>query len=292
MFKILYAFIWLITWLPLPILYVFSDMAYLIIYYLIGYRKHVVRTNLKNSFPEKTEKERYLIEHQFYRFFCDIFVETIYEMHISKAEMLERMNFCNVEVILEQYAKGKSCLLMTAHYGNWEWASALSLVLPPDKPLYGIYKRLRNKDFDAFIYELRTKSTGKNIEKNDLFRKMVRLKNDGELAMFGMISDQTPNAYNLNYWTQFLNQDTPVLTGTEVLARKFDYPVYYAEITRFKRGYYKCEFIPVSLEPKQAPEFEITEKYMKLLQKTIVAQPQYWLWSHMRWKYHRSNLDN
>jgi len=289
MYYLFYGFIWLITWLPLGVLYLLSDLSYLIIYYLVGYRKQVARTNIEKSFPDKSEHERRRIERRFFRFFCDIIVESVYEMHISKAEMLKRMNFCNVEVLWDQYEKGKSCLLMTAHYGNWEWASALSLSLPPDKPLYGIYKQLRDKNFDALIYELRSKSTGKNIEKNDLFRKMIHLKNDGQLAMFGMISDQTPNAKNLNYWTKFLNQDTPVLTGTEVLARKFDYPVYYAEITRIKRGYYKCEFIPVSLEPTKTQEFEITEKYMQLLQKTIEKNPEYWLWSHRRWK-HKRNL--
>lgn len=291
MFKILYAFIWLITWLPLPILYLFSDIAYLIVYYIAGYRKQVVRINLEKSFPDKTKNERRKIERRFFRYFCEVFVETIYEMHISKAEMQSRMAFCNIDVVLDQYEKGKSCLLMTAHYGNWEWASALSLYLPSDKPLYGIYKRLTNSNFDALMYELRTKSTGKNIEKKDLLRRMVRLKKDGELAMFGMISDQTPSN-NIHYWTPFLNQDTPVLIGTEALARKFDYPVYYGEITRIKRGYYKCELIPISLEPTQTSEFEIVEKYMRLLEKTIVAQPEYWLWTHRRWKYQRDRTNN
>lgn len=287
MFYLFYGFIWLITWLPLRVLYLFSDFCYLIIYHIAGYRKNVVRANLEKSFPQKTTKELRKIERKFYRFFCDIFVETAYQMHVSKTEMLKRMNFCNVEVLLEQYEKGKSCLLMTAHYGNWEWASSLSLSLPADKPLYGIYKRLNDKNFDNFICELRMKSTGKNIEKNDLLRKMVRLKSEGQLAMFGMISDQTPDRKSINYWTTFLNQDTPVVTGTEVLARKFDYPVYYAEIIRIKRGYYKCEFIPISLEPSKTSEFEISEKYMQLLQKTIEAQPEFWLWSHRRWKHVR-----
>lgn len=287
MFYLFYGFIWLITWLPLRVLYLFSDFCYLIIYYIAGYRKKVVRTNLEKSFPKKTTKELRKIERNFYRFLCDLFVEASYQMHISKTEMIKRMNFSNLEVVLDQYEKGKSCLLMTAHYGNWEWASSLSLSLPSDKPLYGIYKRLRDKNFDALIYELRTKSTGKNIEKNDLLRRMVRLRSEGQLAMFGMISDQRPERNSINYWTSFLNQDTPVVTGTEMLARKFDYPVFYGEITRVKRGYYKCEFIPITFEPSKTSEFEISEKYMQLLQKTIEAKPEFWLWSHRRWKYVR-----
>ncbi|MHB9142148.1 MAG: lysophospholipid acyltransferase family protein, partial [Paludibacter sp.] len=234
MFYILYAFIWLVTWLPLWVLYIFSDIFYLIIYYLAGYRKKVVRSNLENSFPQKTKKEILRIERRFYRYFCDLFVETLYEMHMSKKEVLRRIDLGNVEPILEQYKKGKSIMLMTAHYGNWEWASALSLVLPKESPLHSIYKQLTSKKFDSLMFELRSKYTGGNIEKKDLLRTMVRMKNEGVVAMFGMISDQTPTGNSIHYWTQFLNQDTPVLLGTEQLAKKFDYPVFYLHINRTK----------------------------------------------------------
>ncbi|MFA5046300.1 MAG: lysophospholipid acyltransferase family protein [Paludibacter sp.] len=290
MFYILYAFIWLVTWLPLWVLYIFSDIFYLIIYYLAGYRKKVVRSNLENSFPQKTKKEILRIERRFYRYFCDLFVETLYEMHMSKKEVLRRIDLGNVEPILEQYKKGKSIMLMTAHYGNWEWASALSLVLPKESPLHSIYKQLTSKKFDSLMFELRSKYTGGNIEKKDLLRTMVRMKNEGVVAMFGMISDQTPTGNSIHYWTQFLNQDTPVLLGTEQLAKKFDYPVFYLHINRTKRGYYKCEYHAVTLEPKLTAEFEITETYMRILEKEIEAAPEYWLWTHRRWKYHRNNL--
>ena len=139
--------------------------------------------------------------------------------------------------------------------------------------------------------ELRTKFTGKNVEKKDLIRKLVQLKSEGKMAMFGMISDQTPNSRSIHYWTNFLNQDTPVVIGTEVLARKFDYPVFYGEITRIKRGYYQCEFIPISMEPKLTAENEITETYIRMLENTIEVAPEYWLWSHRRWK-HTREIDN
>ena len=287
MFTIFYAFCWLITWLPLRILYLFSDFFFLIVYFLVGYRRKVVRMNLKNAFPAKTQKEIRKIEIRFYRYFCDVFIETIYEMHMSKSEILRRFDFTNPELILEQYSKGKSVLIMTAHYGNWEWASALSLVLPKDKILYGIYKKLRDKNFDKLMYDLRLKFTGKNIESKDLFRSMIRLKNEGELSCFGMISDQTPSAQATRHWMTFLNQDTPVIVGTETMAKKFDYPVLYFQCTRVKRGYYSCKFMPISLEPKLTDEFEITEKYIQLLEKTIQAAPEYWLWTHKRWKHKR-----
>ena len=285
MFYILYAFCWIITLLPLWVLYLFSDCFYYILYYIIGYRKNVVKENLAKSFPDKTLTERRKIENNFYRFFCDLFVETLKEIHMSKAEMKRRMTFGNVENVLEHYANGKSVLLMTAHYGNWEWSSSFSLWLPNDKPLYGIYKQLTNNNFDLLMRSLRMKFGGKNAEKHDLLRIMLRLRSKGELAMFGMISDQTPNRKTIHYWSQFLNQETPTITGTEQLARKFDYPVYYGQITRIKRGYYHCELIPISLQPALTIENEITEKFVRMLEQTIVAQPAYWLWTHRRWKY-------
>jgi len=288
MFYLFYAFIWLITWLPLRVLYFISDFFFLIVYYLVGYRKKVVRINLEKSFPNKTKKEKRRIERRFYRYFCDLFIETIYEMHMSEKEINRRISFGNIDSILDQYSKGKSIMLMTAHYGNWEWASSISLKLPKESPLYSIYKQLKNKSFDSFIYELRLKFTGRNIEKRDLLRTMVRLKNESKISMFGMISDQTPTQKNIHYWTNFLNQVTPVLLGTEQLAKKFDYPVFYLHINRLKRGYYQYEFIPLSLEPMLTNEFEITENYMRILEKKIEESPEYWLWTHKRWKFVRS----
>jgi KDO2-lipid IV(A) lauroyltransferase len=210
-------------------------------------------------------------------------------MHIGEKEIQRRMTFGNLEEILEQNKQGKSVMIMTAHYGNWEWTLAFKLFSQENYPSNPIYKRLRNSRFDKLIYQLRSKYGADLIEKNDLLRVMFRLKKEKEVGNFWMISDQTPNGRNLHYWTSFLHQDTPAITGTEQLARKFDYPVFYADIKRIKRGYYHCEFIPVSLEPTKTGEFEITEKYMKLLQKSIEAHPEFWLWSHKRWKFQRKN---
>jgi KDO2-lipid IV(A) lauroyltransferase len=292
MFYILYAFVWLIAWIPLPVLYIISDIICPVVYYIVRYRRGVVRLNIAKSFPDKSEKERRTIERRFYRFFCDLFIETMYEMHISEKEILRRMTFGNLKEILEQKAKKKSVMIMTAHYGNWEWTLAFALFSPETYPSNPIYKRLRNEKFDKLIHKLRARYGAKLIEKNDLLRVMFRLQKENEVGNFWMISDQTPNGRNIHFWTPFLHQDTPTLTGTEQLARKFDYPVFYAEINRVKRGYYHCEFIPITLEPKKTAEFEITEKYMNLLEKSIEAHPEFWLWSHRRWKYQRNNEVN
>ena len=278
------------AWLPLRILYVFSDFFYLIIYYIVGYRKKIARKNIEKSFPEKSKKELRRIERRFFRYFCDLFVETFYEMHMSEKEVLRRMDLGDIDLILEQYAKGKSIMLMSAHYGNWEWASAFALKLPKDMQIYNVYKRLNNKKFDNFMLEIRSKFKGQSVEIHNLLRTMVNLRKEGRISVFGMISDQSPWVGNINHWNTFLNQDTPVITGTEQLAKKFDYPVFYIHIHRVKRGYYKFEYIPVSLEPTLTSEFEISNKYMEILEKKIQAAPEYWLWTHNRWKH--SHLRN
>jgi len=288
MFYILYAFIWIITWLPLRVLYIISDIFFPVVYYIVGYRKNVVRLNLTKSFPDKTVKERRTIERRYYHFLCDLIVETIHEMHISEKDILRRMTFGNLQDIVEQNALNKSVMIMTAHYGNWEWLLAFSLYLPEKQPSNPIYKRLRNERFDKLFHQLRSRYGAKLIEKKDLLRVMFKLQKEKQVANFWMISDQTPNGKNLHYWTTFLNQDTATVTGTEQLARKFDYPVFYAEINRVKRGYYHCEFIPITLEPTKTAEFEISEQYMRLLEKSIEAHPEFWLWSHRRWKYQRN----
>jgi len=292
MFHLLYALGWIFALLPLRILYLFSDLFYPIVYYIVGYRKSVVRNNLENSFPDKTEKELRKIERRYYRFFCDIFIESIHEIHFSDADSKRRFIFVGVDQLQEQYNTGKGIMIMTAHYGNWEWGRNFPLFTSEEMPSYQIYKQLSNDKFDKFMYQLRSKYGGINVEKRDLLRSMVKARNEDRQGVYWMISDQTPAEQKIHHWTIFLNQDTPVLTGTEQLARKFDYPVFYAEIKRIKRGYYQCTLIPVSLNPSKTAEFEITDKYMKLLENTINTAPEYWLWSHRRWKYNHEEKHN
>jgi len=277
-----------IALIPLRVFYLLSDVFYPIVYYIIGYRKSVVRNNLKNSFPEKTEKELRRIERRFYHSFCNVLTEIIYEAHISKDEIKRRFKFVNIDVILKQFETSQGVMIMTAHYGNWEWGVNFPLFTYEEITSCQIYKKLSNKTFDSFMFRLRAKFGGMNVEKQDLLRTMLRLRSENNKGLFWMISDQTPSLHKIHYRTRLLHQDTPVFTGTEHLARKFNYPVFYAEVKQLKRGCYECEFIPISLHPTQTEEFEITEKYTRLLQQTIEKHPEYWLWSHRRWKYSRN----
>ncbi len=287
MYSIFYIFIWIITWLPLRALYLISDLLFPIIYYVARYRRKVVRKNLINSFPEKTIKEIGKIERRFYRFFCDLFIEILYQVHMSDDEILKRMKFINTYLIDELYEKNTSVMLMTAHYGNWEWTTSMSRVLPEGKPLNGIYKRLSSSSFDKMMFNFRQKYGGFNIETQDLFRVMLQKRNAEEFCTYGMISDQTPSFKTIRHWMTFLNQDTPVLVGTEQISKKFNYPVVFMDINRIKRGYYTCEIKLLETYPRETAENEITEKYMKMLEEKIKSEPAFWLWSHKRWKYNK-----
>jgi len=284
MFYIYFSFIWLITWLPLRVLYVISDLFYLIIYYLVPYRIKVVRKNLKNSFPEKSASELKKIEKKFYHYFCDVFIETIYLMHVSKEEIFKRFDVGEVQIISDFIKKGQSVIIMTSHYGNWEWGSSSATRLPVNTPMYNVYQKISNKDFGSIMNYLRGRFSGINIEKKLLLREMIQLKNKKTPACFALISDQAPTPSNTHYWTTFLNQDTPVINGAEQLAKKFNYPVVYCHINRIKRGYFKCEYQLISDEPSKTTDFEITEKFIRTLEQKIYENPEYWLWTHNRWK--------
>jgi KDO2-lipid IV(A) lauroyltransferase len=242
--------------------------------------------NLVNSFPEKTQHEIQSIERKFYRFFCDVFFETVKEMHFTESQIRKRMTYGNTEAILEQNALGKSVMIMTAHYANWEWTLGFPLFLPADQTSNPIYKKQSNAIFDKLFYTMRSKFGAKLIERNELLRIIFRLNNEKKPGNFWMISDQSPIGHKNLHWTTFLNQPTATINGTEQLAEKFNHPVFYADITLIKRGYYHCEFIPVSLDPANHKS-EITNKYMQLLERRIQTTPQFWLWSHKRWKHRK-----
>lgn len=287
-YSIAFGFVKLISLFPFRVLYALSDLLYPILYYVIGYRKQVVRDNLKCSFPDKTEQERNVIEKKFYHHFCDLFFESIKFSGVSENEIKKRMQYTDYEPAIRHYEEGRCVMLLSSHNGSWEWNSSFSLHLPEDKPIYPIYKKQSSEVSDRIIHWIRNRFGTETIEMKNLLRVMIAMRKEGKLGMYGMISDQSPRRDSMHYFTRFLNQHTAVITGTEQLARKFDYPVYYARLKKLKRGYYTTELIPVSLHPRNTPEFEISEKYMRLLEEDILLDPAIWLWTHKRWKYTRS----
>jgi len=287
MYYLLYFILWFVTLLPLRVLYAVSDCLYPLVYHVFKYRRGVVRKNLVNSFPEKSNDEIITIEKKFYRYFCDLFIESFVQVHFSVSESLKRMTYSNPEVITDQFKKGKSVFLITSHYGNWEWNSSLTAVFPEGNSLYGIYKQLTNPTFDRLMIKIRTNFGGKVIETQDLFKSMLQMKSNNVQGAFFMLSDQRTPAHSARLWMTFMNQETAVLTGVEQLAKKFDYPIVFMNVERVKRGYYACSFSMIEESPKNCTNFEITEKYMNMLEEKIRKTPEYWLWTHNRWKHKR-----
>lgn len=291
MFYLFYAVIWLIAWLPLRFLYVLSDLLYPFIYYVIGYRKKVVRRNLTLSFPDKSLKEILRVEKKFYHYFCDLMLETIWQMHASKSEMKKRITFENPELVIAHGKEGRSVMLMTAHYCNWEWTSVACLYLPADFNAYPVYQKLQNKHFDKLMFDLRSRYGAKNLEKDDLVRTMLTMRKENVQGLFVMVSDQSPMSRFIRYRMNFLHQDTPVFLGTEQLAKKYNYPVYYMDIQRVKRGYYHAVVRPIAVSPTQTGEYEITTAFMQQLEENIRQRPEFWLWSHNRWKHSKGSTN-
>ena len=285
MFALLRGWVMLHAHLPLGWLYRLSDLLYGLVYYVVRYRVKVTRRNLAASFPELTAQERRALERRFYHHFTDYIVETIKLGAISREELSHRARILNPELVDRLQDEGHPLLiLMMGHYGNWEWFSG-STPFFQQTHLYQIYRPLSNKAFDRLFIELRTRFGSRGIPKNDVVREMIRLRGTKERALSIFIADQTPSKANLHYWTDFLRQDTPVLTGAERLACKLNLPVLFCDVRQESRGFYTVELKLITDKPKETPEFFITERYARLMEETILRDPAGWLWTHRRWKH-------
>lgn len=291
-YYIIYAILYLHALLPLRVLYIFADILYIPLYYVIRYRLKVVRTNIKNSFPDKNTKELRIIEKEFYHHFCDYFVETIKLLHISDSEIRERITFDNMDIVKDLMKDNNSCIMFLGHYANWEWVPSITLEFTDGTLLGQIYRPLKNKAFDNIFLKLRSRFGSVSIAKNNTLRNMLEFKKENKKVLIGFMSDQTPSVANIHYWTEFLNQDTPVYTGVERIAKKTGFSVTYLDIIKTGRGKYKCYVKLITADPKNEPEFAITEKYIREMEKTILRHPSYWLWTHKRWKHKRSDVEH
>ncbi|MDR0699625.1 MAG: lysophospholipid acyltransferase family protein [Tannerella sp.] len=286
LYVILFLWVKIHALLPMPVLFVLSDVFYFFIYYMARYRRGVVRNNLRNSFPGMAEKEIRKLERRFYRHFADYIIETIKLAHISQEELLRRANIRNPELIYGLLDKGHSCLILTmGHYGNWEWFSGASARFEGRATVYPVYRPIQNKAFDRLFIYLRTRFHSCGIKKNNTIRDLVRLKQNKTPALLPFLADQTPSKANLHYWTTFLNQESAILTGPERIAKKLDIPVIFADIIKVKRGYYTADLKLITEKAKDTGKFLITEEYARMMEKTILRDPAYWLWTHKRWKH-------
>ncbi len=275
-----------LAWLPLPILYVLADGMYLLLVYVVRYRWQVVRQNLRNSFPEKTETEIRLLQRRFYRNFAQVMVETLKLAVMSAAELKQRVVFRNPEVMERHFANGRTVLGLSSHAGNWEWvltSGAAWLSVHAD----GVYKPLRNPFFESFLYQLRTRTGAGLIPMRDTLRDMVQRR--GEVRVVSLLSDQAAGPEDRPYWTTFLNQDSGFYTSADRLAGRFKCPVVYVSIRRRRRGYYNIVLTELydGDTPLPADSFPITDAFVRQLEQDIHAYPADYLWSHRRWKHKR-----
>ncbi len=287
----LYLWLKLHALLPFWALYRLSDILYFPLYYIVRYRKKLVYSNIRNAFPEKSEKEIARLTRQFYRHFCDYIVETIKVLHISDEEMRQHMQFEQMEIANQAIAENRSIILLLGHFGNWEWIPSITLWFTDKTACFGqIYRPLRNEWFDRFFLHLRSRFGTRCIAKQDTLRAMLQMKRSGKTSVTGFMADQTPSPANIHHWVEFLSQETPVLTGFEKIARKTGFTVLYVDVEVMKRGYYKATIREVTQDPAQMKEFEMTDQYTALMEQTIRRAPWAWLWTHKRWKYRHENF--
>jgi len=284
-FIIAYPFLWIISILPFRVFYWLSDVVYFIVYYIIGYRKKTVRENLALALPHLSPEERLVIEKKSYQHLCDMFMEMIKTMSISPEEMNKRFTVTNMDLIKEYEKKGKSIVLLASHYASWEW-----LITINNKTSFrgiGVYKKLSNKYFDKLIKDIRSKYEAELVTTRDTISLIAKNQKEGNLCIYGLASDQSPKLDRIFYWDTFMGVEVPVHTGAEMIAKKYDLSVVFVKVKKVKRGFYEATFIPISDNPTTVPDFEITHTFIKEVEKQILEAPEYYFWTHKRWKHRR-----
>lgn len=255
------------------------------VYHVVGYRKKTVRENLLIAFPEKSAKERSEIEKKFYHHLCDLFLEMIKTLTISKEEMDKHFVLANLEVLQEMERNGKSIALLTSHYASYEWSVSINNKL--NIKGYAIYKKIANVYFDKLVRDIRQKFGANLIHTKETIPTIEYNYLNGIQSIYGFASDQSPKASRAINWGTFFGLETPLQTGAEMLAKKFDMNMMFMRIRKIKRGYYVCQFEVISTDCKKVPDFELTELFIRKTEEQIKEAPEYYLWTHKRWKHRR-----
>ena len=281
--RVLIGALYLLSLLPFQLLYQLSDFIFLLLYKFPGYRKKVVQKNLKNSFPSKTNDELGKIEKEFYHFLADLMIESVKLITTSRVQALKHFKIENMDLLEGYFAQGKSIIAVSGHYGNWEMMNILALDVKYQTNV--VYKPLTNTLFDSFWNRVRSEFGATLVPMSKVLRHIA--SNRKNLSITLLVSDQTPSSPDAQFYTQFLNQHTPVFTGVEKIARSMNSPVVFCDITVIKRGYYSCKFVTIAEDPSAFAENEITLAHVAYLEGMINRNPQYWLWSHNRWKFNQ-----
>lgn len=284
-FIIFYPLLWIISILPFRILYLISDFTYFIVYKIIGYRVKTVRENLAMALPNLSDSERLIIEKKFYSHLCDMFLEMIKTLSISNTEMDKRYKFTNLDVYKELEKKGKSISLLCAHYASYEWVISMNRHISFKG--YGIYKKIANKYFDKLVHDIRSKFKANLITTKETASTIEKNHATGILSLYGFASDQSPKLDRAVYWQEFMGIKTPIHVGAEMLSKRYDMNVIFLRTKKIKRGYYEGTFELMAENPKETKRFEITADYISRVEKQIYEAPEFYLWTHKRWKHRK-----
>lgn len=283
LFLIVYCFLWCISILPFPLLYLFSDVVYFLLYKVIQYRVKTVRYNLQLTFPHLSDAERKEIEQKFYHHLCDLFLEMVKTITISAKELDRRFVFTNIELMKEYERKGKSIVLMLPHYGNWEWIISLGKYL--NYKGFGIYKKLANKYFDQLIRDIRSKFNAELVSTHQTTGVIRENQSKNLHGVYLFLSDQSPALRANLHWEKFMGIEVPVHMGAEALSRKLDMNILYIKISKVKRGYYEATFSEITDDIKNEPKYRPTRLFLDKVEAQIKEAPEYYFWTHKRWKH-------
>ena len=290
MYHLLSFLLKLISYIPFRALYVLSDGLYYILYYIIRYRRKIVRKNLTESFPTLKGKEILQVEKKFYRYFTDQVLESCKMATISPEEMKKHMKFSNIEAANAVFKEGKTIALYMGHYGNWEWISSIPLWVAEGVTSVQIYHKLRKDNTNRLILNMRERLGAISVEMRKTARYITEISNTNQVSVIGFIADQSPKKKEVRYFLPFLHHRTPILVGTEKIVKHYGFEAWFLDMKRVKRGYYEAELIRMHEEPASLPDFELTEIYFRMLEKMIQERPELYLWTHNRFK-HATKLD-
>lgn len=287
LFIILYPFIWIISLLPFPLLYALSDVVFFLIYRVFKYRKRTVRANLVLALPHLSDEERRVIEKKFFAHMCDMFLEMVKTMSISKNEIDKRFVFKNIEVFNNLEKQNKSIAVMIAHYASYEWC--ISLNRYANFPSFAIYKKINNPYFDKLVRKIRHKFKANLITTSETVPTMEQNAQNNIFGVYGFASDQSPRLFPQQHWANFMGISVPVYDGAEVLARKFDMNILFLKTKKLKRGYYEATFEVLTDDIQTEPEHSVTEQFLRKVENQIYEAPEFYLWTHRRWKHAGKN---
>lgn len=288
-FWLAYPLLWLISILPFKLFYLVSDSVYVLVYHITRYRRSTVTENLKLVFPDKSSEEIKDIRKKFYRHMVDMFLEMIKSISISNEELKKRFVFTNIEEVEKIRAMNKSIIIACGHYASYEWMNALQLY-GLDYKAFGIYKKIKNLYFDKLVKDIRGRYEGVLIPTSKATKAITHNQKTGVKGVYAMVADQSPKLSRTRAWANFMGIGVPVFTGTEKLSRNLDMAVVYLHVEKLKRGYYAATFKTLTYDPKAEPEFEITRRYFQELEAQIYKAPEYYLWTHKRWKHRNVSI--